>query len=53
VTPSGPLVVWTKTVSGDVVAQASLVVGSRGPNTPSFWGLDASTAPAGTRASGC
>jgi hypothetical protein len=53
VTPPGPLVVWTKTVSGDVVAQASLEVGSRGPNTPSFWELDASAAPAGTRASGC
>lgn len=53
VTPLGPSVVWTKTVSGDVVVQASLGVGSRGPNTPSFWELDASAAPAGTRASGC
>jgi hypothetical protein len=58
--PWGPLVrqpgasaVWTKTVSGDVVVQASLGVGSRGPNTPSFWELDASAAPAGTHSSGC
>jgi hypothetical protein len=53
VTPLGPSAAWTRTVSGDVVAQASLGVGSRGPNTASFWELDASAAPAGTRASGC
>jgi hypothetical protein len=45
--------VWTKTVSGDVVVQASLGVGSRGPNIPSFWELDVAAAPAGTHASGC
>jgi hypothetical protein len=53
VTPLGPSLVWTRTVSGDVVAQASLGVGSGGPDTAFFWELDASAAPAGARASGC
>jgi len=51
--PLGPSVVWTKTVSGNVVAQALLGVGTRGPRCPCFWELDASAPPAGARASGC
>lgn len=53
--PLVPLVVWTKTAPGNVVAQATLGVGTRGPNrrSPSFWALTGSAPPAGTRASGC
>jgi hypothetical protein len=53
--PLGPSVVWTKAVSGNVVAQTMLAVGTRGPSrhSPSFWDFVASAAPAGTRASGC
>jgi hypothetical protein len=53
--PLGPSVVWTKTVSGSVLAQAILAVGTRGPSrhSPSFWDFVASAPPAGTRASGC
>ena len=53
--PLGPSVVWTKAVSSNVVAQAMLAVGTRGPSrhSPSFWDLVASAPPAGTRASGC
>jgi hypothetical protein len=53
--PLGPSVVWTKAVSGNVVAQAMLAVGTRGPSrhSPSFWDFVASAPPAGTRASGC
>jgi hypothetical protein len=54
-TPLGPSAVWTKTVSGNVVAQALLAVGTSGPNStgPSYWDLGASAPPAGTRVSGC
>jgi hypothetical protein len=54
-TPLGPSAVWTKTVSGNVVAQALLAVGTRGPSrhSPSYWDLGASAPPAGRRASGC
>jgi hypothetical protein len=54
-TPLGPLLVWTKTVPGNVVAEATLSVGTRGPNrhSPSFWTLTGSAPPAGRRASGC
>jgi len=53
--PLGPSAVWTKTVSGNVVAQVLLGVGTRGPSrhSPSFWDFVASAPPAGTRASGC
>jgi hypothetical protein len=51
--PRVPSAAWTKTASGNVVAQASLGLFSRGPDSPSVWELDASAAPAGTRASGC
>ena len=53
--PLGPSVVWTKAVSGNVVAQAILAVGTRGPSrhSPSYWDFVASAPPAGTRASGC
>jgi hypothetical protein len=53
--PLGPTVVWTKTVSGNVVAQAMLAVGTRGPSqhSPSFWDFVASAPPAGRRVSGC
>jgi hypothetical protein len=53
--PLGPSVVWTKTVSDNVVAQAMLAVGTRGPSrhSPSYWDFVASAPPAGTRASGC
>jgi hypothetical protein len=53
--PLGPSAVWTKTVSGNVVARVLLGVGTRGPSrhSPSFWDLVASAPPAGTRASGC
>ena len=51
----GPLVVWTKIVSGSVLAHATLSVGTRGPSrhSPSFWDFVAAAPPAGTRASGC
>lgn len=54
-TPLGPSARWTKPVSGNVVAQALLAVGTRGPNrhSPSYWDLTASAPPAGRRASGC
>lgn len=54
-TPLGPSAMWTKTVSGNVVAQALLAVGTRGPNrhSLSYWNLTASAPPAGRRASGC
>jgi hypothetical protein len=54
-TPLGPSARWTKPVSGNVVAQALLAVGTRGPSrhSPSFWDFVASAPPAGTRASGC
>jgi hypothetical protein len=53
--PLGPSAVWTKTVSGNVVARVLLGVGTRGPSrhSPSFWVFVASAPPAGTRASGC
>jgi hypothetical protein len=53
--PLGPSVVWTKTVSGSVLAHGTLSVGTRGPSrhSPSFWDLVAAAPPAGTRASGC
>lgn len=53
--PLGPVVVWTKAVSGSVLAQAMLAVGTRGPSrhSPSYWDFVASAPPAGTRASGC
>jgi len=53
--PLGPSVVWTKAVSGNVVARAILAVGTRGPSrsSPSYWDFVASAPPAGTRASGC
>jgi len=53
--PLGPSVVWTKAVSGNVVAQAMLAVGTRGPSrhSPSYWDFVASAPPMGTRASGC
>jgi hypothetical protein len=49
----GPSAVWTKTVSGNVVARVLLGVGSRGPNKPSYWDFVGAVPPAGTRASGC
>jgi len=54
-TPLGSLVMWTKTVQGNVVAEAALSVGTRGPNrhSPSYWDLTGSAPPAGRRASGC
>ena len=51
--PLGPSAVWTKTVSGNVVARVLLGVGSRGPNKPSYWDFVGAAPPAGTRASGC
>jgi hypothetical protein len=51
--PLGPSAVWTKTVSGNVVARVLLGVGTRGPNKPSFWDFVGAAPPAGTRASGC
>jgi hypothetical protein len=53
--PLGPSVMWTKTVSGSVLAHATLSVGTRGPSrhSPSFWDFVAAAPPAGTRASGC
>jgi hypothetical protein len=53
--PLGPSIVWTKAVSGNVLAQAILAVGTRGPSrhSPSYWDFAASAPPAGTRASGC
>jgi hypothetical protein len=52
-TPLGPLTVWTKAVSDNVVAKATLSVGTRGPNSASYWNLDALAPPAGRRVSGC
>lgn len=54
-TPLGPLLVWNKVASGNVGAQAQLSVSTRGPsrNSPSYWDLMGSAAPAGPRASGC
>ena len=51
----GPSAVWTKTVTGNVVAQALLAVGTRGPSrhSPSYWDFLASAPPEGRRASGC
>jgi len=51
--PLGPSAVWTKTVSGNVVARVLLGLGTRGPNEPSFWDFVGVAPPAGTRASGC
>jgi hypothetical protein len=53
--PLGPSVIWTKAVSGSVVAHATLSVGTSGPSrhSPSYWDFAASAPPAGTRASGC
>ena len=53
--PLGPSVIWTKAVSGSVLAHATLSVGTRGPSrhSPSFWDFVAAAPPAGTRASGC
>ena len=55
VKPSGPSVVWSKTVSGNVVATARLGLFNRAPGShgPSIWDLWTSAVPAGTRASGC
>lgn len=54
-TPLGPVVVWTKTAPGNVVAEATLSVGTRGPDrhSPSYWTLTGSAPPEGVRASGC
>jgi hypothetical protein len=52
-TSSAPLVLWTKTISGGVVAQARLSIGSLGPKGTSYWELGATAPPAGRRASGC
>jgi hypothetical protein len=51
--PLGPSAVWTKTVSGNVVARVLLGLGTRGPNEPSIWDFVGVAPPAGTRASGC
>ena len=54
-TPLGSSAMRTKTVSHNVVAQALLAVGTRGPSrhSPSYWDLTAFAPPAGTRVSGC
>lgn len=52
-TPLGPSSVWTKTVSGSVVAQAQLSLGTRGLSCPCFWDLTGWAPPEGRRASGC
>lgn len=51
--PLGPVVMFTKTVSGNGVASLQLGVANRGPGTPSHWDLSATVPAAGTRVSGC
>jgi hypothetical protein len=50
--PLGPSARWTKTFSGNVLANAELAVG-RHSAQDSFWALDVTAAPAATRTSGC
>lgn len=53
ITSPAPLVLWTKTISGSVVAHAQLSVGSLGPKGTSYWELGATAPPEGRRVSGC